>query len=50
MKKSEIYTEAILAVIEDKRISSEDKLEIIEQLITDKNLALWSEEQANKEE
>lgn len=48
MKKSEIYTEAIVAVIEDKRISTEDKREIIEQLFEDKNLAKWREEQESK--
>ena len=48
MKKSEMYTDAMLAVIENARISAEDKLDIIERLMTDRNLARWNEEQQEK--
>ena len=49
MKKSEIYLEAILAVIDDDTLIAPQKYEIIEQLLEDKNHAQWSEEQAAKE-
>lgn len=48
MRKSEIYTEAMLAVIENASISAEDKMDILEQLMTDRDLARWSEEQQDK--
>ena len=48
MKKSEIYHMAMLSVIEDCRLEASTKLRIVEQLITDKNLAKWGEVQEEK--
>ena len=50
MKKSVIYHMAMLSVIEDAKLDANVKLEIIEQLVGDKNLAKWSEEQDEKSE
>ena len=43
MKKSEIYTVAMCSVIEDRNLSAAHKLEIIEKLMSDKQLAEWTE-------
>lgn len=48
MKKSEIYYEAALAVIDDDTLIAPQKLEIIELLIVDKNIAEMVEEQEGK--
>lgn len=45
MKKSEMYKVAQIVVIKSEDISAEDKLEIIDVLMKDERLALWSEEQ-----
>ena len=50
MKKSEIYHMAMLSVIEDCRLEASTKLKIVEQLMNDRNLAKWSEEQQEKKE
>lgn len=39
MKKSQIYTAAMLCVINNHSLSAVEKLEIIEQLIKDRQLA-----------
>ena len=43
MKKSEMYTVAMCSVIEDRNITPIHKLEIIKNLMADKQLAEWSE-------
>lgn len=43
MKKSEIYSNAMCCVIEDRQLNTVAKMEIIEQLAKDKQLAEWSE-------
>ena len=43
MKKSEIYTAAMRSVLEDTRLGTSTKLEIVEVLLYDKRLAEWSE-------
>ena len=48
MKKSEIYSNAMCCVIEDRQLNTVAKMEIIEQLVKDKQLAEWSEK--HKEE
>lgn len=48
MKKSEIYHMAMLSVIEDCRLEASTKLKIVEQLIADKSLAKWGEDQEEK--
>lgn len=48
MKKSEIYYEAALSVIDDDTLIAPQKFEIIEQLITDRTLAKLVEEQEEK--
>lgn len=50
MRKSEIYHMAMLSVIEDCRLEASTKLKIVEQLLSDKSLAKWSEEQEEKGE
>lgn len=48
MKKSMAYHMAMLSVLDDKGLSVASKLEIIEVLIADKRLAIYSEEQGAK--
>lgn len=48
MKKSEIYSNAMCCVLEDRNVPTIQKLEIIERLMQDKQLAEWSEK--HKEE
>ena len=50
MKDSEKYTNAMLAVINSTMIMSHDKLEIIEELLSDRSLALYREKEAEKKE
>ena len=45
MKKSERYQVAMIAVLSNNAIMPTDKLEIIETLMADKNVAEWSEKQ-----
>lgn len=44
MKKSEQYTIAMRAVIDDRTIVTADKIEILATLMTDKSLAEYAEE------
>lgn len=44
MKKSVIYYEAILAVLDDDTLVAPQKFDIVEQLMTDRNLAKLVEE------
>lgn len=48
MKKSEIYTKAMLAVIDDDTLTAPQKLEIIDRLLSDRTVAKWNEEQEEK--
>ena len=48
MKKSMAYHMALLSVLDDKGLSTASKLEIIEVLIADKRMAIWTEEEAKK--
>lgn len=48
MKKSEIYTAAMLAVLREPELNLGEKLEILEGLLADRSLARWSEEQEAK--
>ena len=50
MKKSDRYHAAMVAVIEYHGMRAADKIEIIELLISDRNIAKWSEEQEAKKE
>ena len=51
MKKSEIYTRAMKAVLKDSTLAVSEQLDIIETLLADRNVARWSEKQeAEKEE
>ena len=51
MKKSAIYTLAMLAVLRDEQTPATVQLDIIETLLADRNVARWSEKQeAEKEE
>ena len=45
MKKSAVYNLAIMSIIEDQRIETCVKPEILEVLMEDKKVALWSEKQ-----
>ena len=54
MKKSELYTIAILSVMDDEGIKNTDRLEIIDLLLADRRHAVYAEEleaqkQAEKE-
>lgn len=49
MKKSQIYTKAMEAVIRDKSISLDETLEILAVLMDDKRSAIWSEEREKGE-
>lgn len=48
MKKSVVYTLAMLAVVKDEQISDTVKLDVIETLLADRSVARWSEEQEAK--
>ena len=48
MKKSEIYTVAMETVVDRVNLRARDKLAIIEQLLMDRSLAMWQEEQEEK--
>ena len=51
MKKSAIYTLAMLAVLRDEQTPSTVKLDVIETLLADRSVARWSEKQeAEKKE
>ena len=43
MKKSEIYTLAMVAVVNSRDFGAMDKLDIIETLLSDKSIALYRE-------
>lgn len=45
MKKSERYYIAMLAVINSNHILSDDKIEILEELMDKRDIALWTEKQ-----
>ena len=44
MKKSEIYTKALVAVLDSSDFTAEEKLEVAEQLMADRSLAKYVEE------
>lgn len=44
MKKSEMYHMLMLIVVGDQNICAKDKLEIVERLMADKQMALMVEE------
>ena len=48
MKKSAIYTLAMLSVLRDEQTPSTVKLDVIETLLADRSVARWSEEQEAK--
>lgn len=48
MKKSEIYHRAAVAVMRYPAIESDDAIEVIAQLLDDRRLALWAEEEEEK--
>ena len=48
MKKSEIYTAAMLAVLREPELNLGEKLEVLEALMADRSMARWSER--NEEE
>ena len=48
MKKSVVYTLAMLAVLRDEQTPSTVKLDVIEALLDDRRVAKWSEEQEAK--
>lgn len=48
MKRSEIYHKAMLAVVNSPSMSGEDKLEVLDLLASEKRLAVFSEEMAEK--
>lgn len=50
MKKSERYTMAMAAVVECGYMHSSNKIEIIETLLEDRKVALWSEKEEKKNE
>ena len=49
MKKSEIYKLAQCAVLESITLDTYTKLDILHELISDENLALFAEKQNEKE-
>lgn len=49
MKKSEQYTRAMLAVLDDQRLSPMGKLEVLESLMEDRRVAEYSEKQKEAE-
>lgn len=51
MKKSEKYYMAMLAVINSNNIFADTKIEILEELMDKRDIALWTEkEEAKKQE
>ena len=50
MKKSEIYTAAMLAVLREPELNLGEKLETLEQLMLDRATARWTEKQEAKGE
>ena len=48
MKKSEIYTLALVAVVNSRDFSVLDKLDVVKQLMDDRSVAEWSEKQEEK--
>lgn len=44
MKKSEIYTKALVAVLGSSDFTAAEKLEVVEQLMTDRNVAKYVDE------
>lgn len=48
MKKSEIYTRAMEAVLKDSSLAVSEQLEILGVLMVDRSMARWSEEQETK--
>ena len=48
MKKSEMYTLALVAVITNHEMTVREKLAVIERLMDDRSLAEWSEKQEEK--
>lgn len=45
MKKSERYTMAVLCVLEDGILDGNQKIEVLETLMEDRKVALWSEKE-----
>ena len=48
MKKSEIYTEAVRAVMRDTKLREDAKMEVLNELLEKRRLELFYEEQAAK--
>lgn len=48
MKKSEIYRMAQVAILDDKSICIEERLEILKELMDAENLAKYSEKQGEE--
>lgn len=48
MKKSEMYTIAMVSVVNSRDFGTLDKLEVLETLFEDRHLALYREEQEAK--
>jgi hypothetical protein len=49
MKKSEMYKAAQLAVLKSEEISAEDKLEILNELLSDESTAIFTEKRKAEE-
>ena len=47
MKRSEKYQAAMVAVVNSIELEAEVKLEVLEQLMSDKATAVWCEQQEN---
>ena len=50
MKKSEIYTRAMEAVLKDGSLAVSEQLEILGVLMLDRNVARWNEDKTTEEE
>lgn len=48
MKKSDIYTRAMEAVLKDSSLAVSEQLEILGVLMVDRSMARWNEEQEAK--
>ena len=49
MKKSEKYQAAMVAVVNSIKLDAEVKLEVLEQLMSDKSSAVWCENREKAE-
>lgn len=50
MKKSEIYTEAVRAVMRDTKLREDTKMEVLAELLGKRSLELFCEQQTEKNE